>query len=375
MNGTDATPPTAGAPMVAAMEAASSPAPAPAAPVSAPSVPAAPGAPAYALGAAIVLAVLGLLTSVLLWQKLSHIQEQLARQSAEASSQAAEARATARQAQELVRETAARQSVADARLGEVSLQRGQLEDLMQSLSRSRDENLVVDIESAVRLAQQQAQLTGSVEPLLAALRTANERIQRAAQPRLAPVQRALAHDLERVKAATVTDTPGVLIKLEELTRLADELPLVASTPAARAVAHEVAIERPAAADGVRGYIDKLWRDALASIGTQLTALVRVSRIDQPEAALLAPEQGYLLRQNLRFLLINARLGVLARQNASAQADLAASEALIRRYFDPASRKARAALELAQQLRGQMRSMELPRLDETLTALTTAAAGR
>jgi len=376
MNGTDATPPTAGAPVAAAMEAASSPAPAPAAPVSAPSVPAAPGASAYALGAAIVLAVLGLLTSVLLWQKLSHIQEQLARQSAEASSQAAEARATARQAQELVRETAARQSVADARLGEVSLQRGQLEDLMQSLSRSRDENLVVDIESAVRLAQQQAQLTGSVEPLLAALRTANERIQRAAQPRLAPVQRALAHDLERVKAATVTDTPGVLIKLEELTRLADELPLVASTPAARAVAHEATIERPAAAaDGVRGYIDKLWREALASIGTQLTALVRVSRIDQPEAALLAPEQGYLLRQNLRFLLINARLGVLARQNASAQADLAAAEALIRRYFDPASRKARAALELAQQLRGQMRSMELPRLDETLAALTTAAAGR
>jgi uroporphyrin-3 C-methyltransferase len=39
----------------------------------------------------------------------------------------------------------------------VALQRTQLEELMQSLSRSRDETLVVDIESALRFAQQQAQ--------------------------------------------------------------------------------------------------------------------------------------------------------------------------------------------------------------------------
>jgi len=46
----------------------------------------------------------------------------------------------------------------------VALQRGQLEDLIQSLSRSRDENLLVDIEAGLRMAQQQAQLTGSTEP-------------------------------------------------------------------------------------------------------------------------------------------------------------------------------------------------------------------
>ena len=45
--------------------------------------------------------------------------------------------------------------VEGVRLGGVELQRSQLEDLMQSLSRSRDENLVVDIESALQLAQQQ----------------------------------------------------------------------------------------------------------------------------------------------------------------------------------------------------------------------------
>ena len=115
------------------------------------------------------LAVVGAVGSGLMWAKLSGIQEQLARQSADTGTQAVEARVTSKQAEELARETAARLSVTDAKLSEVALQRSQLEELMQSLSRSRDENLVVDIESAIRLAQQQAQLTGSVQPLLAAL--------------------------------------------------------------------------------------------------------------------------------------------------------------------------------------------------------------
>ena len=115
----------------------------------------------YLLGA---VAIAALVSSGLLWQKLNTIQEQLARQSADAGAQAIEARAMARQAQELVRDTAARLSVTEARVGEVALQRSQLEELMQSLSRSRDENLVVDIESAIRMAQQQAQLTGAWSP-------------------------------------------------------------------------------------------------------------------------------------------------------------------------------------------------------------------
>ena len=99
------------------------------------------------------VAVAALVSSGLLWQKLSAIQEQLARQSADSGALAIEARTMARQAEELVRDTAARLSVAEARVSEVALQRSQLEELMQSLSRSRDENLVVDIDAGLRLAQ------------------------------------------------------------------------------------------------------------------------------------------------------------------------------------------------------------------------------
>ena len=314
-----------------------------------------------------VVAVVALVVSGLLWQKLATIQEQLARQSADATAQSVEARATAKQAQDLARESAARVAVFDARLSEVSLQRTQLDELMQSLSRSRDENLVVDIESAIRLAQQQAQLTGSVEPLLAALKTADQRVARAAQPRLTPLQRAIGRDIDRIKSAAVSDTPGLLVKLDELVHLADELVLFNAVVSANGMglvkntSHEVA--------------PTWWQRSLQVIFDEARSLVRVSRISHPEAALLSPEQSFFLRENFKLKLLNARLGLLARQLESSRSDLADASLSLTKYFDATSRKTQTTAALLQQVQVQMTTLQLPRVDETLAALTTAAAGR
>jgi uroporphyrin-3 C-methyltransferase len=55
--------------------------------------------------------------------------------------------------------------------------------------------------------------------------------------------------------------------------------------------------------------------------------------------------------------------------------LAGVTASINTYFDPSSRKTQVAVDLLKQLQGQMKTLELPRVDDTLAALTTAAAGR
>ncbi len=330
----------------------------------------------------LVLALAALLLNAFLWQKLVNIQEELARRSSDSATQSIEARALARQAQEATREATARLTLLETRLSEVSLQRTQLEELMQSLSRSRDENLVVDIDSALRLAQQQAQLTGSAEPLLAALKSADQRLARAAQPRLNPLQRAIARDVERIRATTVTDVPGLLLKLDELTRLVDELPTAnaLSTSAAARPAAAAPPARPASAAAPASLPDRAalqawWQRTVRATLDEARGLLRVSRIDQPDAALLAPEQALFLRENLKLKLLNARLGLLSRQAASARADLAGVQALLAKYYDPASRRTQTALQLLQQVQVQTKSSELPRLDETLAALATAAAGR
>ena len=344
--------------------------------------------------AAGAIAVAAVVIAVLLWQKLDRIQEELARRSLDAGTQSTEARTLARQAQEATRELSVRQAVMETRISEVSLQRTQLEELMQTLSRSRDETLVVDVESALKLAQQQAQLAGTAEPLLAALRAADQRIARAAQPRLNPLQRAIARDTERIQVAHLTDVPLLLVKLDEISRLADDLPLANGSnsgqpmaPAGPTAVPHTSGTPPAApaAPGSAASADTLWpvvvdvkawaRKALTTAWGEASKLLRVSRIDQPEAALLAPDQGFFLRENLKLRLLNARMGLLSRQTETARTDLVVAGAWMSRYFDGSARKTQAATQLLQQVQGQLKTSELPRLDDTMAALATAAAGR
>ena len=316
-----------------------------------------------------VVAVIALGVSLLMWQKLSRIQEQLARQSADTGLQALEAKTWAKQSQEIVQDSAARVALMEARLSEVALQRTQLEELMQSLSRSRDETLVVDIESALRIAQQQAQMTGSTEPLLAALQSAQKRVQRAAQPRLTPVARALEKDLERLKSLPTFDIPGLMTKLDEGVALVEGLALANGARASQSQIREQAV-----ASGEQTP-PTWWMNGLTRMLDEVKGLVRFSRIDAPEAALLSPEQAFFLRENLKLKLLNARLGLLARQKEGVRNDLGAAAVLVRRYAEPQSRRTTQLLQLLEQTSEQVRTAELPRIEASLTALNTAAAGR
>ncbi|MDR3371149.1 uroporphyrinogen-III C-methyltransferase [Rhodoferax sp.] len=315
-----------------------------------------------------VLAIAALLASVMLWQKVSNIQTQLALQSADAQSKSQEAQTLSKQSLSQAQDAVARVAVLDARLSEVALQRSQLDELMQSLSRSRDENLVVDIEASLRLAQQQADLTGTVEPLLAALKTADQRVARAAQPRMALLQRALTRDIERVKSAAVSDTPTMLVKLDELVHMADDLVL------ANAVGPLKKVKAAGDSESTANKPLEKWQKVLQQVLGDARNLVRVSRIETPEAALLSPEQSFFVRENFKLRLLNARLGLLSRQITSARADLVVAQDALGKYFDHNARSTRTATALLQQVQSQMLQLQIPRVDDTLTVLSTVAAG-
>ena len=356
--------------------------------------------------AALGLGGLALVMAGLLWQKLDFTQRELARRSQDNATQSAETRALAMQAEAQTKEMLARLAVAEVRLSEVSLQRSQLEELMLTLSRSRDDNLVQDIESALRLAQQQAQLTGSVQPLLAALQAADARIARAAQPRLNPVQRAIARDVQRIRGATVADVPALVQRLDDLVRKVDQWPVPnevgplatatrpkTATPAKAPVrvpaegenkpAAPVSVPAPIGPtepvvsgwDGVVQTWNGFWRQVWDETTRSGRELVRVSRIDRPEAVLLAPEQAFFLRENLKLRLLNARLGLLARQMDAVQDDLKNIDAALVRHFDIGSPEVVAAQGVVTQLRAELAVTQLPQPEESLAALAVAAGGR
>jgi uroporphyrin-III C-methyltransferase len=341
---------------------------------------------AYGLVAAVAaLLILALASLVVAWraqERVKNIEQELVRRQQESQGQSSEARLLAKQAQDSSREAAAKVALLEARVAEVAIQRGQLEDLIQSMSRSRDENLVVDVEAGIRVAQQQSAITGSAEPLLAVLKQADERLARVNQPRLEGVRRAIARDLDRVRAVGVADINSLVIKLDEAVRLVDELPLLSSAEPRRSAAPALAVKTPAdaaAASPSAADWAQTWRDGWAAatnrVWAEAKSLIRVTRIDQPEAMLLAPEQAFFLRENLKLRLLNARLALLSRQFDTAQTDLQSAQTSLDRYFDRSARRTGLASELVKQVAAQARQVTLPRPDDTLAALATASAGR
>lgn len=342
----------------------------------------------------IVLALLGVLlvvAAVIAWQtsqRVRSLEQELVRRQQETQTQSGAAQILAKQAQDGARETAAKLALLEARVSEVAVQRGQVEELIQSLSRSRDENLVVDIDAAIRVALQQSALTGSAEPLVATLKQADERLARYNQPRLEGVRRAIARDLDRVKAMGVVDIAVLTIKLDEAVRMVDELPLLSQAEqrkdalrsaagpasAARAVPRGASAPVGAMPAWLQPWIDR-WDLFTERAWLEARSLVRVTRIEHPEAMLLAPEQAFFLRENLKLRLLNARLALLARQFDTAQSDLQGAQLALERYFDRSARRTQLVAELIRQVALQARQVGLPRPDNTLAALTAAVAGR
>jgi uroporphyrin-3 C-methyltransferase len=353
-------------------------------------VPPAPAAPLprrWLLAGAAVLLVISVVALAASWvssQRVKFLQQELVKRQQDSQGQSVEARMLARQAHEGMRDVAAKVALLEAKVAEVAIQRGQLEDLIQSLSRSRDENVLVDIDAAIRVALQQSAITGTAEPLVATLRQADDRLARYSQPRLEGVRRAITRDLDRVKAVGVADVPTLSIKLDEVVRLVDELPLLSvaeprkpgASPAASKPAQR---STPAGSGASAAAWAQAWQDTWTGVSdrvwSEVKSLVRVTRIDHPEAMLLAPEQAYFVRENLKLRLLNSRLALLSRQYDIAQSDLQVAQKTLDRYFDRSSRRHALAGELIRQVAAQARHANVPRPDDTLAAIHAASAGR
>jgi len=274
----------------------------------------------------------------------------------------------------------------EARVAETAMQRSQFEELVQSLARSRDENVLADVEAAIRVAMQQSAITGSAEPLVLVLRQSDERLARYNQPRLERVRRAIAQDLDRARNAGATDISVLTLRLDEVIRQVDELPLL-SVPvgrgAVRTPARAASVGAASAAGAASTPAASSWKTVLGENWTLLgerlwqdvRGLVRVTRIDHPEAMLMAPEQAFFLRENLKLRLLNARLALMSRQYDIAQSDLRDAQVALEHYFDRSSRRTLAALETLRQVAAQARNVVVPRPDATLAAIAAAAAGR
>ncbi|MDR2637224.1 MAG: uroporphyrinogen-III C-methyltransferase [Zoogloeaceae bacterium] len=261
----------------------------------------------------------------------------------------------------------------DARLGEFQDQATALQNLYQEAATSRDDALLAEVEQNIHIAAQQLQLSSNVQAAILALQAADGRLQRL-EPRFLPLRRALASDLETLRATPFVDVAGMSLRLENVIVSIDRLPLALDVVAQEQSGKEKDPEAPEEAENDAGWADK-WNAFVADAWQEIRGLVRIQRFDRQEAALLSVEQSSILRENLKLRLLNARLALLMHDQWTFRNELLAAQTWLERYFNLEAKPTQAALSALQQLAATEITIALPNLHGSLNAMQHLKTGR
>jgi uroporphyrin-III C-methyltransferase len=277
--------------------------------------------------------------------------------------------------QDLLRDAQAKASVLEAKLAESAGQQAQLKRLYDEMARSRGDMMLIDVETSVNLAAQQLQLGGNVQTALLALQDAEQVLARSNQPAAIGLRRLVARDIEQLKELPVADMASTLARLDAVLAAIDQMPLLADVAPARPQRADQPTPAPEAEVGslaaLSSRLSRTGQQGWEAFLAEVRQLVRVQRIDAPEALLLAPEQRYFVRENLRLMLLNARNHLLARNEPLLGADLGRAIQAIERYFDANHRMVGVAKQNLRQLQQANLAVQPPSLSETLAAVRTA----
>ncbi|WP_429318630.1 fused uroporphyrinogen-III synthase HemD/membrane protein HemX [Paraburkholderia sp. GAS448] len=255
--------------------------------------------------------------------------------------------------------------LADAQAGQQALQQ-QYADL----ARNRDDWTLAEVGQMLSAASQQLQLTGNTQLALFALQSADTRLAASDAAQVIAVRKAIAQDIDKLKAAPSTDLTGLAIKLDNAIEQIDALPLAGEAPIGHATAHAATppdSTKVAAATGEPRW-KVLWFEFTKGVGEQLTSLVQIRRIDNADAMLVSPDQGYFVRENLKLRLLSARLALLSRNQTTLKSDLRAADVALGRYFDNSSKRVQTVRELVKDVDTGSAAVELPNLNTSLQAI-------
>ena len=284
------------------------------------------------------------------------LQREVAGRLAAADAAASQARATEADLANQLRTAQSSIAALETRVSAFQAQQASLDALYRDLAPSRDELALTEIEQILVLASQQLSLAGNVQAALTALQVADGKLAQLDRPQFGALRRALAKDIEALKAVPYIDVTGIAIKLDQVIAAVDTLPLARDERVAPPPSPPPAAAEPA------------WRRLLTDLWAQVHDIVRIEVSNQPAAPLLTPSQAFFLRENLRLRLLSARIGLLSHNERTFKADLHDAIAWLDRYFDITSHPVQSALAtLAQQSQVTM-PHAMPTLADSLDAV-------
>lgn len=218
--------------------------------------------------------------------------------------------------------------------------------------------LVDEVEVTLNTASQQLLLSGNVPAAVGVLENIDQRLSRFEQPDLLPIKQAVSADLAALKTRPHLNVAATSLRLDRLQAAVSGLPLLVDTT----LQEGKTTEQPSQA---ANFWQRTWENTVGMV----KGMVEVRKLESNDAMLMAPEQVYFVRENLRLRLMDARLALLQHNGEIFQNDLNATEAAVRQYFDADSPTAQAWLQELNELKGlEIRMVSDDALKNSLTAV-------
>jgi uroporphyrin-III C-methyltransferase len=331
--------------------------------------------------AVIALAVLLALQAWSSHSRINSLRADMARSLQKGNATAAETSQLARDVAEQAKELQVKVGVLESRQSEAQSQQLALEQMYQDLSKNRDEWALAEIEQVLSTASQQLQLAGNVQGALIALSNADRSLSRSDKPQFITIRRAIAKDIDKLKALPAVDVAGIALRLDNVIVQVDTLPLLSDERPAKPAAPEHARPVRAGKPGKPGHpaapppplsagerLAQTWRAWSTEMWDDIRQLIRVRSVNTPEALMLSPTESFFVRENLKLRLLNARLALLARNESSFRDDLNTAQETLLKYFDTGARSTQSAQAALRQVQANNLSIEMPDLSDSLNAV-------
>lgn len=169
--------------------------------------------------------------------------------------------------------------------------------------------------------------TGNVSAAISLLESLDRRVaSQPVTPAVTALRVAIAIDRETLMAARTVDIPVAASLLDRAIQASESLRLVSSPGS------ETKGSKSFDASNQQG--ETSWQQIFVALQSRFTELVRIRRIEHPDAVFLTAEQGVFVRERLRLRLLSAKLALLSRQEAVLMQDLVAAERILQQAFDP-----------------------------------------
>jgi uroporphyrin-3 C-methyltransferase/uroporphyrinogen III methyltransferase/synthase len=314
--------------------------------------------------------------------QMTVLRDEVARRLQKADIENSEIKGVSKAVLESSKEIQTKVTLLEGKQAEAQGQQLALEQLYQDLSKNRDEWALAEIEQVLATASQQLQLAGNVQGALIALQNADSRLAKSEKAQFIAVRRAIAKDIDMLKALPQLDMTGLVLRLDSVIAQVDTIPLWSDekppVPVTPPKAPLRVLPKANKSKNDKGgevnensfsaQLQDRWQSFSSEMWGEVKQLIRVRNIETPDALLLTPSQAYFAKENLKLRLLNARLALLSRNEGAFRSDMIAAQDVITKYFDVRSKQAQTAQSLLKQIQSNNLSIEMPALTESLNSV-------